>query len=79
MQPSDLPFNLSKYKKAKSVDGDVCVTGKGKLRRPKFSRQLKNNVRRFQMPVYPLPSYRNVSHSIHKTTAAFEVCRVIEG
>lgn len=75
MQPSDLPVNLSKYKKAKSLDGDACMVGKGKRGKPKFSRQLKNNVRRFQMPVYPLPSYRNVSHSIHKTTAAFEASK----
>lgn len=73
-QMADLPVNHPLYRKAKSDDDDPEWNG---LRFGAHINPLKQKTKRdtFVIPSHYVPSYRNVSHNIHKTTAAFEASK----
>jgi len=73
-QMADFPVDHPYYRKARSHDEDPESNG---LRFGAHINPLKLKTKReaFVMPSHSLPSYRNVSHDIHKTTAAFEASK----
>lgn len=73
-QMADLPVDHPHYRKARSYDEDPERNG---LRFGAHINPLKLKTERepFVIPSHYVPSYRNVSHNLHKTTAAFEASK----